>query len=125
MCVAFLGTRGVPATYIGFATCVEHGSGRMGARAHDVTVFCRTTHFRERPSDYLGMHLEYLPAVRQKHLETLTHTALSAIRLPRDTAVVCMGVGNAPVVRALEVRGRWSVFNVDGADWRRDKWGRV
>ena len=124
MRVAFIGTRGVPATYSGFETCVEQVGRRMVERGHDVTVFCRTTHFRERPSDYLGMHLEYLPAVRQKHLETLSHTALSAIRLPRDTAVVCMGVGNAPVVRALEVRGRRTVFNVDGADWRRDKWGR-
>src|SRR5438128_670003 len=70
------------------------------------------------------MRLKYLPAVRQKHLETLTHTAFSARRLPRGTAIVCMGVGNAPVVRALEVRGRRTVFNVDGADWKRDKWGR-
>jgi glycosyltransferase involved in cell wall biosynthesis len=35
-----------------------------------------------------------------------------------------MGVGNAPVVRWLELRGRRTVFNVDGADWQREKWGR-
>src|SRR4029077_5395396 len=57
-------------------------------------------------------------------LETLSHTAFSVMRLPRDTAIVCMGVGNAPVVRWLELRGRRTVFNVDGADWQRDKWGR-
>jgi glycosyltransferase involved in cell wall biosynthesis len=34
-----------------------------------------------------------------------------------------MGVGNAPVVRLLELRGRQTVFNVDGADWQRKKWG--
>jgi hypothetical protein len=45
------------------------------------------------------MQLRYLPALRQKHLETLSHTALSALRLPRGTAIVCMGVGNAPAVR--------------------------
>ncbi len=61
------------------------------------------------------MQLRYLPAVRQKHLETLSHTALSTLRLPRGTAIVCMGVGNAPVVRRLELRGRRTVFNVDGA----------
>lgn len=96
----------------------------MVERGHEVTVFCRSKHYRERQKEYLGMRLEYLPAVRQKHLETLSHTALSAIRIPRGTAIICMGVGNAPVVRALEVRGRRTVFNVDGADWRRDKWGR-
>lgn len=70
------------------------------------------------------MRLVYLPAIQQKHLETLSHTALSALRLPRRSAIVCMGVGNAPVVRWLELRGHRTVFNVDGADWQRQKWGR-
>ncbi len=124
MKVAFIGTRGVPASYSGFETCVENVGRRMVQRGHEVTVFCRSSHYKERPAKYLGMRLQYLPAVRQKHLETLTHTAFSASRLPRRTAIVCMGVGNAPVVRSLELGGRRTVFNVDGADWRRDKWGR-
>ena len=124
MKVAFIGTRGVPASYSGFETCVENVGRRMAQRRHEVTVFCRGSHYEERRAEYLGMRLKYLPAVRQKHLETLTHTAFSASRLPRGTAIVCMGVGNAPVVRSLELSGRLTVFNVDGADWRRDKWGR-
>ncbi len=114
----------MPASYSGFETCVEQVGRRMVERGHDVTVFCRSSHYTDRRADYLGMRLAYLPAVREKHLETLSHTALSTLRLSRDTAIVCMGVGNAPVVRALELRGRRAVFNVDGADWQRDKWGR-
>jgi glycosyltransferase involved in cell wall biosynthesis len=124
MRVVFIGTRGVPASYSGFETCVEQVGRRMVERGHDVTVFCRSSHYRDRPAQYLGMDLRYLPAMRQKHLETLSHTALSALRIPRGTAVVCMGVGNAPVVRWLETRGGRVVFNVDGADWQREKWGR-
>src|SRR5260221_82605 len=125
MHIAFIGTRGVPASYSGFETCVEQLGWRIVEAGHEVTVFCRTSHFSERPSEYRGMALRYLPAVRQKHLETLSHTALSALRLPRESAIICMGVGNAPVVRLLELAGRQTVFNVDGADWQRDKWGRV
>src|SRR5713101_677932 len=124
MRVAFIGTRGVPATYSGFETCVEQVGRRMVTRGHEVTVFCRSGHYREHPADYLGMRLVYLPAVPQKHLETLTHTALSALRLNKKSAIVCLGVGNSPVVRALELTGRRTVFNVDGADWQRAKWGR-
>jgi glycosyltransferase involved in cell wall biosynthesis len=123
--IAFIGTRGVPASYSGFETCVEQVGRRMVDRGHGVTVFCRSGHFPEHPAEYLGMRLRYLPALREKHLETLSHTALSSLRLPRRTAVVCMGVGNAPVVRALELAGRRTVFNVDGADWQREKWGRL
>jgi glycosyltransferase involved in cell wall biosynthesis len=122
--IAFIGTRGVPASYSGFETCVEQVGRRMVERGHEVTVFCRTTHYRDRLRDHLGMRLEYLPAIPQKHLETLSHTAMSAFRLPKDAAVVCMGVGNAPVIRTLELTGRRAVFNVDGADWQREKWGR-
>ena len=124
MRVAFIGTRGVPARYSGFETCVEQVGRRMVERGHTVVVYCRSLHYEQRPSEYLGMQLRYLPSVRQKHLETLSHSALSAFRLGRDTAIVCMGVGNAPVVRTIELRGRKTVFNVDGADWQREKWGR-
>lgn len=124
MHIAFIGTRGVPASYSGFETCVEQVGRRMVDRGLTVTVYCRTNHYATRIESYLGMHLVYLPAVPQKHLETLSHSALSSMRLPRDAAVVCMGVGNAPVVRALELFGRRTVFNVDGADWQREKWGR-
>ena len=82
MKVAFIGTRGVPASYSGFETCVEQVGRRMVERGHEVTVFCRTTHYRERPSEYLGMHLRYLPAIPQKHLETISHTTASALWLP-------------------------------------------
>lgn len=96
----------------------------MALRGHEVTVYCRSGHHPERQQSYLGMQLRYLPAIHEKHLETLSHTALSAFRLAPDTAVVCMGVGNAPVVRSMELMGRRCVFNVDGADWQRTKWGR-
>jgi glycosyltransferase involved in cell wall biosynthesis len=125
MRVAFIGTRGVPASYSGFETCVEQVGRRMVERGHEVIVYCRTSHYQERPAEYRGMRLRYVPALKQKHLETVTHTALSALRLPSGTAIVCMGVGNAPVVRFLETRGRRVVFNVDGTDWQRKKWGRV
>ena len=124
MLICFIGTRGVPATYSGFETCVEQLGWRMAARGHRVIVHCRATHYRDPVAMHRGMELTYLPAIRGKHLETLSHTALSAFKLPADGAIVCMGVGNAPIVRALEMRGRRTVFNVDGADWLRDKWGR-
>ena len=123
MRVAFIGTRGVPASYSGFETCVEQVGRRMVERGHEVIVQCRSLHYRERLPEYLGMKLRYLPAVKEKHLETLSHTALGSFELSRGTAIVCMGVGNAPVVRTLELRGRRAVFNVDGADWQREKWG--
>jgi glycosyltransferase involved in cell wall biosynthesis len=121
--IAFIGVRGVPARYSGFETCVEQVGARMVAAGHEVTVFCRSRHYPERRQTHRGMNLRYLPAVWGKHTETISHTALAAVAARRHDAVICMGVGNAPVVRLLEARGRRTVFNVDGADWQRAKWG--
>jgi hypothetical protein len=60
----------------------------MAERGHEVVVYCRSGHYSKRPPEHLGMQLRYLPSLRQKHLETLSHTALSTLRLPRGTAIV-------------------------------------
>ena len=125
MNVTFIGSRGVPATYSGFETCVEQVGRRMVARGHQVTVCCRRRHYTDHPAEYMGMRLLYGSAIPEKHLETISHTALSALRLDPDSAIVCMGVGNAPIVRLLELGGRRSVLNVDGADWQREKWSHL
>ncbi|MGH3469355.1 MAG: DUF1972 domain-containing protein, partial [Thermocrispum sp.] len=41
MRIAMIGTRGVPARYGGFETCVEEVGGRLVDRGHRVTVYCR------------------------------------------------------------------------------------
>lgn len=125
MRISFIGTRGVPATYSGFETCVENVGARMAERGHEVTVYCRSGHYDHHLAQHRGMKLRYRPAVPQKHLETLSHSLLSVLSLDRKSAVVCMGVGNLPAVRFLEGRGRRVVFNVDGADWQRGRWGGV
>lgn len=122
MRIAFLGTRGVPARYSGFETAVEKIGERMVSLGHEVTVYCRQPQFRDLHS-HRGMSLRHLPAIRQKHLETLSHTALSAMQSRTHDVLICMGVGNAPVVRWLEATGSTVLFNVDGADWQRAKWG--
>src|SRR4051794_41495482 len=90
--VALVGTRGVPARYGGFETCVEEVGRRLVERGHSVVVYCRTTPGAPPPpAEYLGMRLVHLPAARKRSLETLSHTALSVAHLlahRADAAVV-------------------------------------
>src|SRR5260370_12048790 len=111
MHVVFIGTRGVPATYSGFETCVEQVGRRMVEQGHTVTVFCRSIHYAERPATYLGMQLRYLPAVREQHLETLSHTALSSLQLPRPSPAICLAAVIAPVLRILYLSRRPTTSN--------------
>ena len=41
MKIALVGTRGVPARYGGFETCVDEIGRRLVKNGHDVVVYCR------------------------------------------------------------------------------------
>lgn len=127
MRIALMGTRGVPARYGGFETCVEEVGQRLAARGHEIVVYCRTAPGQPEPADhYLGMKLVHLPAVRRKVAETLSHTAASMAHIvthPVDAAFV-FNAANAPLLPVLRARGIPVATHVDGLEWRRTKWSR-
>lgn len=130
MKIAVLGTRGIPANYSGLEECVEATAERLVARGHEVTVYCRVREGSAQQAEYRGARLVWLPIVATKHGETIVHTAMSVAHLARtatrDTVVHMYGVGNAvflPLLRRLGYRSL--VISVDGADWRRRKWGQL
>src|SRR4029077_16218192 len=79
MRIAILGTRGVPANYGGFETFAEHLSTRLGARGHDVTVYCRAHYVSPRQIEFQGVRLKVLPTIKHKYLDTVIHTFISAL----------------------------------------------
>jgi glycosyltransferase involved in cell wall biosynthesis len=130
MQIAMIGTRGVPARYGGFETCVEEVGRRLVAAGHQVRVYCRPSGVAEDDEDlqeYLGMELIHLPAVRRRSLETLAHTALSVVHrsLAGTDAALLFNAGNAPLLPVIKSRGIPVATHVDGLEWRRDKWGKV
>jgi len=126
MNIALIGTRGVPASYSGFETCVENLGARLVQRGHTVTVYNRRHHSRFEGDTYRGMRLAWMRGIATKHLDTISHTALSMVHavVQRYDAVAVFIAGNAPlcaIPRAL-TRAR-ILLNVDGLDWKREKWG--
>ena len=75
--IALIGTRGVPANYGGFETCVEEIGKRLVKKGHNVTVYCRSSYYTKKNKEYLGMRLVHLPNLKKKTLDTMSHTFLS------------------------------------------------
>jgi glycosyltransferase involved in cell wall biosynthesis len=129
MRISMMGTRGVPARYGGFETCVEEIGQRLAKMGHEVSVYCRRVEneggaCEPAPEDYLGMRLVWLPALRRKTLETLSHTALSvrhAMSHAPDVAFV-FNAANAPLLPLLRARRIPVATHVDGLEWKRAKW---
>ena len=130
MRIALIGTRGVPARYGGFETCVEEVGSRLAALGHEVTVYCRPVEGEDRPAEHRGMRLVHLPAARRRALETLTHTGLStahllagSVRRGRPDAAVVFNAANAPWLPLLRAARIPVATHVDGLEWKRAKWG--
>lgn len=122
--IAFLGSRGIPARYSGFETFYEQLAIRLVQRGHQVTVYNRSHFIRDVKGEYRGVRLVSLPSIPTKHLDTITHTALSSLHAlfqAYDIAYYCI-VGNSPLVWLPRVAGAKTLLNVDGADWAREKW---
>jgi glycosyltransferase involved in cell wall biosynthesis len=120
-----VGTRGVPARYGGFETCVEEVGARLVKAGHDVVVYCRRSNAEPwEEAAYRGMRLVHLPAVRKKSLETLSHTSMSVVHLcARPTDVVLLfNAANAPLLPLVRMRRLPVATHVDGLEWKRAKW---
>jgi glycosyltransferase involved in cell wall biosynthesis len=128
MRIAMVGTRGVPAAYGGFETAIEEIGKRLAASGHEVTVYCRSKKGLEKRDEYLGMKLVYLPAVKSKALETLSHTALSVLKMTfsrkHDVAYV-FNAANSPFLPLIRMRRVPVAVHVDGLEWKRGKWGKT
>lgn len=122
--IALIGTRGVPAAYGGFETAVEEVGRRLVDRGHSVLVYGRTE--GDAGDTYLGMRRLTLPSVKQRSLETLSHTALStvhAVTKARPDVAFVFNAANSPFVPLLRARGIPIALHMDGLEWRRAKWG--
>jgi glycosyltransferase involved in cell wall biosynthesis len=124
MRIALLGTRGIPASYSGFETCVEQLGQRLAQRGHQVTVYCRSHHIAYPGETYKGMRLIKLPTITNKYLDTMVHSFFSSLHaLPQryDIALYFIA-GNSPVAWIPRLVGTKTILNVDGLDWKREKW---
>ena len=126
--IAIIGDRGIPARYSGFSNLAEEIAVRL-VREHgmDVTVYCRTHYFKERPPTYKGVRLVYLPAPGGKSFESIIHSTLSILHAsirPFDLALV-LDPGNAPFVLPLKLRRTPILLHTDGLGWQRRKWSAL
>lgn len=128
MKIALVGTRGVPARYGGFETCVEEVGQRLAAMGHEVVVYCRTAKGDQPgPTHYLGMQLVHYSAPARKSIETLVHTgkATGHILRHRVDAAILFNAANSPWLPVLKAARVPVATHVDGLEWQRARWGKL
>ena len=125
--IAMLGSRGFPHTYSGYEVFISEVAPRLVSRGHDVIVYCRSSLFQTRPKIYKGVQLIYLPSIETKVLGTPTHTLVSMfdVLFRRVDIILVVNLVNSLHCILPRLLGKNVAINVDGLDWKRDKWGKI
>ena len=126
--VAIIGTRGYPSHYGGFETAVRKLVPYLTQRDFNVRVYCRDGETTEDAySPHLFVERVFTRGLKNTSLNTLSHglyACVHAVLRKPDVALV-MNVANGFWIPLLRLRGIPVVVNVDGMEWRRDKWNKI
>ncbi len=120
--IAIIGTVGVPASYGGFETLVDQ---LVGAEDAIFTVYCSSVHYKTKISTYKNANLVYLPLNANGPVSviydifSIIHSVYNGHR-----KLLILGVSGAIIIPLLRVvvPSIRAVTNIDGVEWRRDKW---
>lgn len=125
--IPLVGTVGVPARYGGFETLAEQLCRHVCASDVPFIVYCERSAYGEdeRGADFAGHQRIFLP-LRANGVASMFHDALAlidAVFRRNAEQVFIFGYSGAwilPVLKLVRPRVRY-IVNVDGMEWRRDK----
>lgn len=124
--LAIIGTVGLPARYGGFETLTQELSSRF-VSDHSVLVYC-TRHGRTDFPEKLGqIELAYVDW-NANGWQSIIYDFVCLWRATRRAkTILVLGVSGGlaiPILRRVAPRVRF-ITNVDGVEWKREKWGRL
>jgi len=124
--IAMVGMKGITLSPGGggIENFVQELGVRLVKRGHTVCAYTRP-YYEEVRGKFRGIKLIRLPSINTKHLDTLTHTFLSAAdSLFRTFDIVHFhGVGTALMTFLPRLTKTKTVLHIHAPDWLMDKWG--
>ena len=130
--VRMLGTRGVPAAHGGFETAADHISRYLVGRGWRVVVYCQVAGDPGAPAGgpivedvWQGVERVLVPAVGDGTAATARFDLRATRHAARHDDDLCLTFGyNTAGFNVLQrLRRQPLVFNMDGVEWKRERWG--
>lgn len=125
--IRILGTRGVPAAHGGFETFAEHLAPYLVERGWRVTVYCQEDGTGPVFEDeWRGVRRVRMPVATGGAAGTIVFDWKSTVHAAGEKGLVLtLGYNTAVFCALYRLRGLKNVINMDGVEWRRQKWGKV
>ena len=124
---AFIGSAGVPNRYGGFESFLEFCGPHIAQQITSLDVTCDAALYQDQSEDFRGMRRKFI-GIRANGASSIVHDLIAFFRVfGGATHIVVLGVSGAPwfpFFRLLcDVTGKKLLVNVDGVEWRREKFG--
>ena len=120
------GIRGIPAAHGGFETFAENLALFLKKGGWNVTVYCQSStekHSVVSTSLWRGVNLIHIPVSGTGAAATIKFDYLSVVDASKKQCLVLtLGYNTALFNLILRFRGIKNLINMDGIEWKRDKW---
>ena len=96
----------------------------MLTKGVQVTVYCHSYLFDQKPKQLNGIQLKYVPTIKSKSLSQPIHSFLAFWHAAFSNAdvVLVLNVSNGPFGFITRLFKKPTLINVDGLEWMRPKW---
>lgn len=125
MKIAYIGQKGIPATFGGIEFHIDELSRRLVKRGHKVYVYVRDWYTDKNLKWYQGVKLVHTSTIKTKHLDAFIHSLTSSFHsIFQDYDIIHYHALGPTIFCWLPkvVRGK-VVVTIHGLDWQRGKWG--
>src|SRR3546814_7109395 len=124
--ISRLGTRGFPAGHGGFETFAARLAPYLVSRGWQVTVYCQEEGSGNIfEDDWEGVHRVNIPVTGEGPASTIRFDWNSTTHFvsQREPGIaLTLGYNTALFCARLRIRGIPTLLNMDGMEWKRDKW---
>lgn len=126
MRIAMIGQKGIPSRAGGIEIHVQELASRLSKTDCEVVVYCRKGYCEETTtSDLSKVKRKYVPYIRTKHLDAISHTFWSTLDALFSGCDIFHyhALGPSTLAFIPKLFGKKVICTVHGLDWQRGKWG--
>ncbi|MGX0889475.1 glycosyltransferase involved in cell wall biosynthesis [Pseudomonas sp. ADAK2 TE3594] len=122
-----LGIRGIPAQHGGFETFAEKLAVYLKEKGWRITVYCQESGSGAiTETDWRGIRRVHIPVSREGALGTVIFDFKAVRHALREKGLFLTLGYNTAIFNLLQrAKGQTNIINMDGIEWRREKWGPI
>ena len=123
-----MGIRGIPAAHGGFETFAERLAPYLVEEGWEVAVYCQEDGTRSSvwEDTWNGVNLIHFPIKQEGPVSTVIFDWKSTLHAARQNdLILTLGYDTAVFCALYRIKGLLNLINMDGIEWRRQKWGKI